>query len=68
MKEDFEFQMKTLNISTYIAFSRAIAGCRYNRTFINRWFNKLVDKEDYNKSELSELLDQLVKVSNSLIE
>jgi hypothetical protein len=68
MKEDFDYQMKTPNISTYIAFSRAIAGCRYKRDFINRWFNKLVDSSDYLKSEKSELLNQLVKISNSEIE
>lgn len=67
IKEDFEQQIKTSNISSYIAFARAIAGCRYKREFINRYFNKMVDKAEYLQSEKGQLLDNLVKISNSEI-
>lgn len=33
--------------STYTCFAEAIYGQHFNRTIICRWFNKLVDKNDY---------------------
>lgn len=48
------------NTSSFICFTRFIKGKGYNRAKINRLLKKLVDKEDYLKSELGQLLDYLV--------
>lgn len=68
MQEDFEFQMRTPNISTYIAFCRAVAGKKMKRKTLQKWFKILVDKNDYFNNEITELIDQLVKFSNREIE
>jgi hypothetical protein len=52
----FEKEMKAEGVSTFIAFVRAVRGRGFDRNLVGRFFNKLVDKEDYTKSERDTLL------------
>ena len=45
--------------STYVNFGRAIRGQGFSSKVIEFWFNKLVDKDDYAKSDKKTLLAQL---------
>lgn len=49
-------------MSTSAAFALAIMGQKFSRQIIHRWFNKLVDKDDYSKSEKTEILHSLEKL------
>ena len=51
------------SVSTYIAFSRAITGKKFTKPMISRWFSKLVDKDDYARSEKRALIDYLCELS-----
>ena len=42
--------------SSFIAFVRAIKGKGYDKRFIGRWFNTLVEKDDYARSERESLI------------
>jgi hypothetical protein len=54
--------------SPWSCFVKAIKGQKFNKKIINRWFNQLVDKDDYAKDEKKELLEYLSRVSNTLEE
>jgi len=49
--------------SDYIYFAEAIEGRKFLKQTIARYFNKLVDKNDYNPKEKKELLQQLFELS-----
>ncbi|MDD5552070.1 MAG: hypothetical protein PHI88_02870 [Candidatus Pacebacteria bacterium] len=49
--------------SSYICFSKAIDGQKFSKQIISRYFNKLVSKEDYNRSDKREILRQLFELS-----
>ena len=50
-------------LSDYICFAEAVEGRNFSRQTIARYFNKLVDKDDYNSKEKKELLQHLFKLS-----
>lgn len=45
--------------STFINFVKSVKGQGFSRDKMSRWFNKLVDKDDYEKNERKMLLDWL---------
>ncbi len=47
------------NHSTYLNFAMAILGQDFHPDLIRRWFNKLVDKDDYAQEEKRSILSQL---------
>lgn len=49
--------------SDYICFTETIMGRKFSRQIITRHFNKLVDKDDYDKKDKKSLLEQLFKLS-----
>jgi len=57
---------KNPSFSSYLCFSKAIEGQGFNKQTIHRWFQKLVDKEDYEKSEKRAVLGHLDNLSNTL--
>ena len=65
MKEKFkELTEKYPNHSSFIVYGRLINMTPkegWNRRKIVKWFNSLVDKEDYLKSEKVSLLEGLIK-------
>jgi hypothetical protein len=52
------------NYSSYLCFAEAVKERRFSKQMIQRWFNKLVDKDDYARSEKRETVDFLVSLSN----
>jgi len=50
--------------SSYICFAEAIKHQKFNKESIRVWFNKLVNKDDYDKKDKKTLLDQLCALSN----
>ena len=47
-------------------FSMAVYCQRFSRQAIHRWFNKLVDKDDYASDEKRDILEGLVEATNTL--
>lgn len=58
-------QEKSPLSSDLMCFSRAVHNQRFSRKFILRWFNKLVDKNDYDGKEKREIIEWLEKHSNT---
>lgn len=50
--------------SSYICFAEAIVYQRFSRSIIHRWFQKLVDKDDYARNEKRAILEHLENLTN----
>jgi len=50
--------------SSYICFAEGIKGQNFNKKIIYFWFNKLIDKTDYSKTDKRVLVEQLWLISN----
>lgn len=50
--------------SSYICFAEAVKFQQFSRDTIHYWFNKLVEKDDYAKSEKKDILKYLCDLSN----
>ena len=60
MKKQFEIiQDKYPAHSSFICFEKLIAGKNYKWNIVRKWFNKLVDKDDYDKDDKKEVLEFL---------
>ncbi|HBM45640.1 MAG: hypothetical protein UT05_C0004G0058 [Parcubacteria group bacterium GW2011_GWF2_38_76] len=57
---------KNPNLSSYAYFVRTIKGQRFNKQTTHRWFQKLVDKDDYVKKEKRAVLAHLDNLSDPL--
>lgn len=55
---------KNPNWSSYICFANAIKGRGFNKQTIHRWFQKLVNKDDYARNEKRAILTHLENLSN----
>ena len=45
--------------SSYVCFAEAVRGQNFSRQILHRWFNKLVDKNDYSRKEKKAILKHL---------
>ncbi len=52
--------------SSYTRFYEAIKRQNFSKQTIHRWFQKLVNKDDYARSEKRDILAHLVSLSNPL--
>jgi len=50
--------------SSYISFALAVAGKKFTRPMISRWFTVLVDKDDYCSSDRRMLIEHMHLLSN----
>lgn len=50
--------------SDYICFAEAVKGQKFSREAIRRWFNKLVDKDDYDRRDKRKLIMNLEALTN----
>lgn len=57
------FRQKNPNLSTYISFAKTVRGQRFSRYAISKWFNKLVDKDDYSPKDRNQLVRELTKLT-----
>ena len=56
IESSFEKEMRREGVSTFIAFVRAIKGKNHSLELVGKYFNKLVDKEDYRRADRDRLL------------
>jgi hypothetical protein len=62
MKKDFEIiQKKYPNLSSAMCFIKLVKIGKWNRTSVLKWWNKLVNKDDYVGKEKREIIDWIVK-------
>lgn len=52
-------QQRHPELSSYTNYANILAGKKYSKSAIRRWFNKLVDKDDYSQSDKRELYAHL---------
>lgn len=52
-------------LSSLVNFSSAVKGQRYSAAVIGLYFQKLVDRDDYDELDEEDILAYLVKLSNS---
>ncbi len=45
--------------SSYICFAETVKNQNVNEQTLNRWFNKLVEKDDYSRSDKETILSEL---------
>lgn len=50
--------------SSYICFAETVMDRKFGRPAIAKWFNKLVDKDDYDRKDRGTLVKQLYQLSN----
>ena len=55
---------KNQSLSSYTCFAKAVKGQDFNKQTVHRWFQKLVDKDDYERSEKKILLAHLDNLSS----
>jgi len=51
--------------SSYICFAESIKRQNFNKETLQIWFNKLVDKDDYARSDKKVILEHLYALSSS---
>lgn len=56
-------ELKHPEWSTFVVFVAAINEGGFSERVIREWFYKLVDKDDYNRSERDQLMDWVLKNS-----
>lgn len=52
--------------SSYTCFAEALAGQKFSKQTLHRWFQKLVDKDDYARQEKREILKHLIALTNTV--
>ncbi len=57
------FQTKSGGLSSYMNFAQAISGQGFSENNLSRWFNKLVEKDDYDKKDRKQIIKNLVLLS-----
>ena len=51
--------------SSFICFGNAVRGRGFTKEVIRKWFYKLVDKEDYEKSDSVKLIEHMHRLSKT---
>ncbi len=69
IKHDFEnVSKKHWDLSSFVCFGMTIKGKGYSSSVIRKNFNKLVDPEDYDKSNKIEYYRHFNNLANPLVE
>jgi len=59
-----KIEVKKPRWSSYICFAEAVKDQHFSRQAISRWFSKLVEKNDYARSDKKQILNHLEDLSN----
>jgi len=59
-----DLQKKRPELSSFMNSTHAVRGQGFTKDAISRWFNKLVDKDDYSNSDKKELLQHIISLTN----
>jgi len=62
--KNIQNKKKNSDLGDYCCLARAVKYQKFSKRVIAHWFNKLMSKEDYLKSEKRSLISQLVCLSN----
>jgi hypothetical protein len=54
--------------SSYICFARALREQKFSYEMISKWFNILVEKDDYARNDRKDIVDHLHYLSNMPVE
>jgi len=60
-----KLQGKHPNWNSYLCFANAIANRKYSK--VKKWFNKLVDKDDYAPEDKKEILEFLLNLNSGKV-
>jgi len=63
-----KIEKKNSDYTTYLCFAEAVRGQRFRSKTIRFWFNRLVDKDDYDKRDKKLILTFLYHMSNHTVE
>lgn len=58
-----EYQRRRPSHSSLVNFAAAVRGQAFSKDAMSRWFNKLVERDDYERSDKRLVLRHLVSVS-----
>lgn len=58
------FKAKNPSLGDFTNLMRTVKGQRFSKDTIARWFERLVDKEDYSKSDKRHLIQELLRLTN----
>ncbi len=68
IKRRFEYiQRKNPFWSSFTCFANTVRGKKFSRDRIRRYFNKLVDKEEYAKDEKGQILKYLYDLTKDML-
>lgn len=59
-------QKKNQGYSSYVCFAKAVTEQKFSREAIHQQFNKLVEKDDYTKSDKKAILVHLQTLTNAV--
>lgn len=66
IKSRFEAMTKKYpNHSSYLCFGRAVCGQNFSPRFISKFFDELVDKDDYDRSDKKEHIRHFLSLTNT---
>ena len=54
--------------SSYVCFTEAVKDQNFSQRIISKYFNTLVEKDDYNKRDKKELIKNLLSLSEKIAE
>ncbi len=57
-------QTKHPRYSSYLCFAAAVYGQKFSPVIIRRWFNKLVERDDYVRAEKKAIIRDLIVKTN----
>jgi hypothetical protein len=50
--------------SSYVCFTEAVKGQHFGNAIVLKWFDKLVDKDDYSRSDKNDILNHIYGLAN----
>lgn len=66
LQRRFRKEQRNQNQSSIVSFYGAVIGGNFSKQMIQRWFNKLVSKDDYDKGNKKEIINDLHLLSNKV--
>lgn len=58
------FKTRYPDLGDFTVLMKTVKGQHYTKNTISRWFEKLVEKDDYSKEDKKHLMDNLLKLTN----
>lgn len=58
------FKARHPELGDFTVLMKTVKGQKYTKDTISRWFEKLVEKDDYSKEDKKHLMDNLLKLTN----